>query len=446
MTVLQDSLLLLLALGLVLLNGFFVASEFAIVKLRQTRVKELARVNGWRGRILRKVHKQLDAYLSACQLGITLASLGLGWVGEPAFAELLEMPLAALGVTSPELVHTIAFIFAFAIISYLHIVIGELAPKSLALRKPEQVSLWTATPLYLFYWAMYPFIWVLNASSNSVLRMFGLGRSEDGHGGDRDYSPEELGLIVHHARQVDEGPDSEIKTLMAHILELDELEVGDLMRPRREMVVLDADAEYAEVRRTIKKHQFSRYPLRDPATDDFLGVVHVKDVLPEPASEDLPARLRVHTREAPRVGEHDPAMDLLRAFRRGAPHFALVEDENQQVVGFLTMEDIFEAIFGEISDEHEQGRANVTDRRLTWLPDGRFLVRGDTPAYQLERAIGSDIPEAANVTTVAGLLMSHLDRVPVAGDIAEFERFTATVRRMRGPRIELIKITPRKRD
>ena len=165
----QNVMLVVLALFLVALNGFFVAAEFGIVTLRKTRVRAIAKTQGLRGRILGKVHGQLDAYLSACQLGITLASLGLGWVGEPAFASLLEPFLAAIGIDSPKLVHSIAFIFAFGVISFLHIVVGELAPKSLAIRMPEVVGLWCAPLLYAFYWAMYPFIWVLNGSANLVL-------------------------------------------------------------------------------------------------------------------------------------------------------------------------------------------------------------------------------------------------------------------------------------
>lgn len=148
--------MIIFAFLLVLLNGFFVAAEFAMVKLRATRVESIAELHGWRGSILRKVHNQLDAYLSACQLGITLASLGLGWVGEPAFAHLLEPLLAYLGVDSAEVVKAVSFFVAFFVISYLHIVVGELAPKSWAIRKPELLSLWTAVPLYLFYWTMYP--------------------------------------------------------------------------------------------------------------------------------------------------------------------------------------------------------------------------------------------------------------------------------------------------
>lgn len=165
------------ALLLVALNGFFVAAEFGLVKLRPTRVKAIARTNGLPGRLLAKVHGQLDAYLSACQLGITLASLGLGWIGEPAFATLLHPLFALLGVESEKLIDSISLFFAFSVISFLHIVVGELAPKSWAIRRSEQVGLWLAMPLYGFYWLMYPFIWVLNSSANFVLRLFGMSGS-----------------------------------------------------------------------------------------------------------------------------------------------------------------------------------------------------------------------------------------------------------------------------
>jgi CBS domain containing-hemolysin-like protein len=441
MSVLHDSLFLIVAFLLVLLNGFFVAAEFALVKLRRTRVEDLASVHGWRGRMLRRVHSQLDAYLSACQLGITLASLGLGWVGEPAFAHLLEGPLLALGVGSEAFIHSIAFVFAFGVISYLHIVLGELAPKSLAIRQPEQLSLLTAAPLFLFYWLMFPAIWLLNHSSNGLLRLLRLSGAQGGHGTDY-YSPEELQLILHHSRMVTEGPEIEIKTLVAHTLELADLEAGDLMRPRRELITLATDDSGAEIRRTIQNHRFSRYPLVEG--ERVLGLLHVKDLLLEPPGDDLQVRLRRHLHEALEVTEQESALELMRRFRSGAPHLALVVDDGGGLLGFLTMEDVLEAIFGEITDEHEARRTHSTDRRFVWLPDDSFMVPGDTPVYRIERELGREIEEAEEeeVSTVGGLIMSKLDRVPVEGDTAEFEDFTALVRRVQGLRVVLVKITP----
>jgi CBS domain containing-hemolysin-like protein len=256
MSALNNLLLVLLAVGLVALNGFFVASEFALVKLRQTRARELAQAKGWRGLLLGKVHGQLDAYLSACQLGITLASLGLGWVGEPAFAELLEPLLAMAGITSVETIHAISFAVAFTIISFLHIVVGELAPKSMAIRRPEGVSLWTAAPLYLFYWVMYLPIQLLNRSANGVLRLVGLGG--DGSHHEATYSAGELQMILRDSHERTDNEESGVNAVLAYAADLHELEASDLMRPRRELVTLDHDDSYADVRRTIQKHRYSR--------------------------------------------------------------------------------------------------------------------------------------------------------------------------------------------
>jgi CBS domain containing-hemolysin-like protein len=445
MEILDNLLLLALALFLVALNGFFVASEFAIVKLRHTRVAQLKQQHGWVGVILARVHGKLDAYLSACQLGITLASLGLGWVGEPAFARLLEMPLAALGVSDPQVIHTIAFITAFAIISFLHIVVGELAPKSAAIRKPEAVSLWTAVPLYSFYWLMYPAIWMLNASANAVLRSAGVAPGGEGHGHDTPYSHDELRTILYLSRPSTRETDPVIHTILGNTLDLPKLEVSDVMHARRELVAIYDDDSHADVLRTILKHRFSRYPLIESRTDEVLGVLHVKDIFSERYGDDFQTRLRRHLMPVERVRPNDPLVNLLRPFRQGATHLAIVLDETDRIEGFLTLEDLLEAIFGDIADEHEAKRTTQVQRRIVELPDGALLVPGELPVYRLERELGFEIEEAMDedVSTVGGLLMSRLERIPVAGDCAEFPRFELCVERMRGTRVELIKVRRR---
>ena len=222
--------LVLLALFLVLLNGFFVAAEFSLVKLRETRAQAIARSYGWRGRILLTVHRNLDAYLSACQLGITLASLGLGWIGEPAFADLIRPIVMSLGIGSEAVLHGVAFFVAFFIISYLHIVVGELAPKSMAIRRPEMLGTWTAAPLYAFYWLMFPAIWLLNRSSNWLLAKFGLDIT-DAH--DSQYSIEELKLILRSSRADRNFTNRELNVL-AKAIDFRNLTVADLMRPFNE--------------------------------------------------------------------------------------------------------------------------------------------------------------------------------------------------------------------
>jgi CBS domain containing-hemolysin-like protein len=438
-----NALLVLFALCLVALNGFFVAAEFAIVKLRHTRVDELQRQHGIRGRVLATVHSKLDSYLSACQLGITLASLGLGWVGEPAFARLLEPALASLGLRDdPDSVHAIAFVLAFAAISYLHIVLGELAPKSVALRRPDATSLWTALPLWLFYWAMYPFIWLLNASANLTLRLAGLDGG-GGHGHEAPYSLDELRLVLQLSRPAAAQPDSELNQLLTHTLDLPNLHTSDVMRSRRELITIASDDSHADVRRTLQAYRYSRYPVLDADTGSVIGLVHLKDIFLEGPGEDFPARLRRHVRPLEWVYADEPLAPVLRRFRLGAPHLALVQDRGGELVGFLSMEDVLEAIFGEITDEHESGRARAPRRDPRWLEDGSLLVRGDTPLFQVERETGEAIPESETLSTVGGLLMEKLGSIPKPGDTADIGAYTARVLRAHGATVEAVQLVPR---
>lgn len=443
MTLTENLWLLLLAVFLVLLNGFFVASEFAIVKLRHTQVQELSRMHGLRGRILGIVHRNLDSYLSACQLGITLASLGLGWVGEPAFARLLEGPLKLLGVDDdPESIHLIAFITAFAVISYLHIVIGELAPKSAAIRKPEVMSLWTAAPLYFFYWLMFPFIWFLNHSANFVLRRFGL-TTLAGHGQEAPYTLDELRMILHlsrGARDDVDTPAQEVSRMLAHTLELPNLHASDVMRHKREIVAIQTSDEPAAIRRLLQHHRYSRYPYVESQTGEILGILHHKDIAFEQPGPDYLLRLRRHVRPVERVEENSPISDLLRQFRLGAPHLALVTGPHGEVVGFVTMEDVLEAVFGEIKDEHEQSRSHQVRREPRRVEDGSLMVRGDTPLFMIERELSIEIPESHDISTMTGLLMERLGHVPVQDDEIQVGDYQVRVLRVRGAAVEAVQM------
>lgn len=425
--------LILFALFLVLLNGFFVAAEFAMVKLRATKVEAIAKQHGWRGHILRKVHGQLDAYLSACQLGITLASLGLGWVGEPAFAHLLEPLLAAVGIQSQAVVHGIAFFTAFFIISYLHIVVGELAPKSWAIRKPELLSLWTAAPLYLFYWAMYPAIYLLNASANAILRVAGQGEPGSHH--EHHYSRDELKLILHSNRALDPA-NQDIKVL-ASAVEMSELEVADWANSREDLLQLEHDASLAEILDLIRRHKYSRYPVYDGERGDYIGLLHIKDLLLALASDDQLAQHFVLSdilRPLERVPRHLPLNALLDQFRQGGAHFVLVEEGDHKVVGFLTMEDVLEVLVGDIQDEHRK-----TERGILAYQPGKLLVRGDTPLFKLERLLGIDL-DHIEADTLAGLIYETLKRVPEENEVLWIEGLQIVIKKMRGPKIVLAKV------
>lgn len=425
--------LILFALFLVLLNGFFVAAEFAMVKLRATKVEAIAKQHGWRGHILRKVHNQLDAYLSACQLGITLASLGLGWVGEPAFAHLLEPLLAFIGIDNEAVIHGIAFFTAFFIISYLHIVVGELAPKSWAIRKPELLSLWTAVPLYLFYWAMYPAIYLLNASANAILRVAGQGEPGSHH--EHHYSRDELKLILHSNRALDPA-NQDIKVL-ASAVEMSELEVADWANSREDLLQLEHSASLSEILDLIRRHKYSRYPVFDAEQGDYVGLLHIKDLLLALASDEQLAQhfdLTALLRPLERVPRHLPLNALLDQFRQGGAHFVLVEEGDHKVVGFLTMEDVLEVLVGDIQDEHRK-----TERGILAYQPGKLLVRGDTPLFKVERLLNVDL-DHIEADTLAGLIYETLKRVPEENEVLLIEDLQIVIKKMRGPKIVLAKV------
>ena len=432
---LADTLLILFALFLVVLNGFFVAAEFAMVKLRGTRVEAIADVNGWRGRILRKVHHELDAYLSACQLGITLASLGLGWVGKAAFAELITPLLSYIGIQSAEIINGISFFAAFFIISYLHIVVGELAPKSWAIRQPEKLSLWTAVPLYLFYWLMYPAIWLLNHSANAILRIAG---QADVHGHEHYYSRDELKLILHSSRAHD--PTDGGMQVLASAVEMAELEAVDWANSREDLIYIEHDASLDDVLDIVKRHKYSRYPIYDTETTEFTGILHIKDLLLELADSrgdrsKFELDLDELSRPLDRVSKSTPLGELLERFKQGGVHFALVEEADGKVVGFLTMEDVLEVLVGDIQDEHRK-----TERGVLAYQPGKLLVRGDTPLFKIERLLNVDLDHIA-AETMGGLIYETLSRVPEEEEVLETDGLSITVKKMKGPKILLAKVT-----
>lgn len=428
----SNLLLIVAALLLVLLNGFFVAAEFGLVKLRGTRVRALAKNRGWRGRLLLRVHSDLDAYLSACQLGITLASLGLGWIGEPAFARVVEPLLAALGLDSAQLIHGISFFFAFFTISYLHIVVGELAPKSLAIRRSEAIAVWTAPPLYAFYWGMYPAIWVLNHSAATVLRVLGLGGSAKGQ--DSQYSADELKLILRSSGSEGHYTKAEWRVL-AQALDFGDLDVADLMRPFSEVVALHRDDPVADNLDRIVQQRYSRYPYLD---EDGLviGVLHLKDIfIALQRREDLTS-LDDLVRPVQLVSPNESAMALFRRFREGAPHFAVVAYQDKRPLGFVTLDNLLGALVGEIRDEFRQSQ-----NEWTRLDDGSLMGKGSLPIFTLERALGIDIEEAG-VDSVGGLILQKLGDLPHEGQRIGFGAFDVVVKRMVGPRIVLVRVYP----
>ncbi|WP_050477806.1 hemolysin family protein [Herbaspirillum rhizosphaerae] len=434
----ENILLIVAALFLVALNGFFVAAEFGLVKLRQTRIRAIVKTQGLRGRILATVHNQLDAYLSACQLGITLASLGLGWIGEPAFASLLEPVFAVIGVSSPELIHGVSFVFAFVIISFLHIVVGELAPKSMAIRNPERIGLWCAMPLYGFYWTMYPAIWLLNLSANWVLRVSGLGGV---HGHDSHYSSDELKLILRGGGKAAGKFTRDEWNVLAQSLDFGDLKVMDLMRPANEIVALSAGNTQEENLEIIYRNRFSRYPYFDEDRQEVLGLLHLKDVFIAQQDGKAISDLRLYLRPVQYVSPSMSAQELLRRFRTGSPHFAILGRKGQPPLGFVTLDNLLSVLVGEIRDEFRH-----TNNEWTRQDDGTLLGKGSLPIVTLEHMLGIDFEYDESVDSVGGLVMEKLGEVPKEGQKVEFPAFDIVVMKMKGPKIVLVKVFPKMQD
>ncbi|MCK9605053.1 MAG: hemolysin family protein [Methylomonas sp.] len=432
----MDNLLLILgAILLVFINGYFVALEFSLVKLRPTRIKSIQQSAGWRGQVLAKVHADLDAYLSACQLGITLASLGLGWVGEPAFAGLLKPVFLMLEITSIELIHTISFTFAFCTISFLHIVVGEQAPKSMAIRNPEAIGLWGAGLLYLLYWVMYPAIWLLNGSANLVLRLAGL---KEHHGHESHYSTEEIQLILRAGRPGGTFSNQEWK-LLAKALDFSKLQASELMRPFHEITALYRSNTVRENLAIVLDSRFSRYPYLDSNGTDVVGVIYLKDLFVASQSPETDIDLEQYLRPIRYVPSHQPAVELFRVFSQGAPHFALVGQKGQKPRGFITMDNLLSALVGEMQDEF---RPSETGWQLQ--DDGSWLGKGSLPSFALERLLDIDIEneqlDLENVDSVGGLILAKLCDIPEQNEKVLFDAFDVTIFKMDGPRIEWVKV------
>lgn len=424
-------MLILAAFGFVLLNGFFVLAEFSLVKMRQTQVEKLKKSKRWKDKILIKVHQKMDAYLSACQLGITFSSLGLGWIGEPAFAELLTPLLITIGIFSETAIHIITFIFAFSIISYIHIVVGELMPKSMAIRHPVKMSSLSAAPLYMFYWLMYPLIALLNKSANKILEWVSLDHTS---AKDHFISAEELKIILQSSHHQGALSHKEVKTLN-HLLEFHKLHVSDVMRPIEDLIFLDISKPINETFRTILRHHFSRYPIYNGNHTEILGMIHIKDLMAALFPNNRIKDIKRFIRPILQVQKTDDALNILDDFRRGASHLALVYSK-QELVGFLTFDNLLQVLTGKIKDEFHFSADDVMD-----MPDGSFLLKGSSSVYVLERMLAIDL-SSYPVSTIMGLILYEVKNMPSEGQIVKFEQFSLLIEKRKDPKHIWVRVIP----
>ncbi len=393
-------------LVLVLLNGFFVAAEFALVKIRQTQLDELQAKGNRRAATVRHIVTYLDRYLSAAQLGITLASLGLGWVGEPVFSAILAPAMDWLAIPM-AFRHTISFLVGFTVLTFLHITAGEQAPKWLAIQHPLPTSLWVALPLRLFSAVMSPFIWVLNQSSLWLLRQCGIQPSAEGE----MHSEEELRLLLAASTRSDH-PDALGHTIVLNAFDLRRRVARDVMRPRQEIVVLDTEVTIAACLDVAEKTRFSRFPLCEAGdVDRALGVVHFKDLYAMRIKARTGLDLAPAARKIVYIPETARLEKVLQLFLDRKLHFALVVDEYGGTIGLLTLENILEELVGQIQDEFDQEIPMVVR-----LGEHEWEVLGTLPLHDLGDVIGQPIVEEG-VTTISGWITHRLGGFPKVGDV-----------------------------
>jgi CBS domain containing-hemolysin-like protein len=414
------------ALLLVLANGFFVAAEFAIVKVRGTQLQPLA-ARSARARLALHITSHLDSYLAACQVGITLSSLALGWLGEPAIAGLIELPLAAvIGSFAPAVAHGIAIALAFALISALHIVLGELAPKSVAIQRALPTALWAAYPLHWFYRAMYPFIAALNTLGNAVVRRFGL---ETASAAERAHSPDELGLILDDASSA--GTLESVERDMARrALTFGDRTVSSVMVPRTEMISVSERATVPEMLALSAAHPFTRLPVHRAGGEEILGVLHIRDLAHAKSSEVTAGEL---SRPVVIVPENADLLDALALFRRERTPVAVVIDEYGGTAGIVTLGAIAELLLGQGGDEFEPARV-LFDQR----PDGSLLIDGLTPLEDVRERLGIELADVP-ADTISGLIVDRLGRVAAVGDAVEEEGVRFEVVAVDGHRIDKVR-------
>jgi CBS domain containing-hemolysin-like protein len=421
------ALKILAVLALVLLNGFFVAAELALVRIRDSQLASLAEKGNRRAKTARHILAHIDVYIGATQFGITMVSLGLGMAVEPVFHDLLEPLFNVLGVASESLRHHIALGVGFFTNCYLLIVAGELVPKAVAIRRTLQAALWTAGPLVWFYRLAYPFIWLLNRSSQVILKWLGIGADEL-HGAQ---SEEELRVILAAAQG---SPDR--RNLILNALDLRHRTAREVMRPRNEVTVFDSAATIAECLAIAEKTRYSRFPICDDGDPDKArGVIHIKDLYAFRERANTAADLLPLARKLICVPETARLEKLLKRFLEKKSHFAFVVDEFGGALGIVTLENAMEALVGQIQDEFDAEATQFIRRS-----ENIWEVSGTLPLHDLENIIGP-VTHDESVATASGWVTQRLGGFPKTGDVFVAGNYELHVEAMDGLRVAKLKIT-----
>jgi putative hemolysin len=430
----------LVVILLVAANAFFVAAEFALVSVRDTRIQQLVEMRRIGARTVQRLHQNLDEVLSAVQFGITLASIALGWVGEPTIANMVEPTLGRIPYAH-QYSHIIGFTIAFGIITALHVILGEVVPKSLALQRAERVALAVAGPMDVFMTVSKPALYFMNKGSNLVLKLFGSRQIREGG----VHSPDELKLIATASRRV--GALPALQEEMIHkVLELGDLMVREIMVPRTKIFSLPSDMPIDDATKRVVEEQHSRIPVYDAqrGPEYIVGLLYSKDLsrfmhykLTSPSSVAATVKMSVGNimRDVLVVPETKPVSDLLQEFKSRKRHLAVVVDEFGSTVGVVSVEDALEQIVGELEDEFD-----VVERRPLLIPGGAAVLDGSESILDLESRYRLSLPRDEGFETLAGFVLYKLGRIPKGGEVVEHNGHRFTVLSMNGHRVAKVKV------
>ncbi|GAA7461916.1 hemolysin family protein [Helicobacter pylori] len=433
----ESILMLMVAFLLVLLNAFFVLSEFALVKVRKTRLEELVKIGNSNAKLALKMSQRLDTYLSATQLGITLSSLALGWVGEPAIAKLLAALFESMDLRENSIfIHSMSVVIAFLSITFLHVVLGEIVPKSLAIAKSEKAALFAARPLHVFWVVFYPVVRLFDVIAHFFLKKVGINPKEH----DGTHSEEELKIIV--GESLREGIiDSVEGEIIKNAVDFSDTSAKEIMTPRKDMVCLDEENSYEENIDIVLKSRFTRYPYCKGSKDNIVGMVHIRDLLSRSIFTPKIHDFKQIVRKMIIVPESASISQILIKMKKEQIHTALVIDEYGGTAGLLTMEDIIEEIMGEISDEYDLKQEGVNK-----LEEGVFELEGMLDLESVEEVLHIEFDKECEQVTLGGYVFSLLERMPMEGDIIVSHGYVFEVLSVDGARIKRLRASKENKE
>lgn len=428
----SSGLMLILAFVFVLLNAFFVLSEFAIVKIRKSKLEELSKDGVKNAKMAYEITNSLDSYLSATQLGITISSLALGWIGEPAVAMLIEKPINSIFEANATVIHSVSFIISFTFITLLHVVLGELVPKSVAIATPEKSVLFVAKPLHAFWVIFKPFITVFDFLAGGILKLIGIrpaGESEIAH------SEEEIKIIV--AESLKGGVLDSIETqIIKNAVDFSDTVAKEIMTPRKQMVCLNAQKSYEENYKKVIDSKYTRFPYIDGSKDSVLGMIHIRDILQSDKKD-----FNKIVRKILIVPENSSIASILSMMNKERISAALVIDEYGGTSGLITMEDIIEEVLGDINDEHDESEVKFKS-----IKDGIYELVGTYEIEDFEEITGVDFDDDIEEITIGGYVFNLIGRLPKAGDKTEDENFIYEVLKMDGNIIQTLKAIKKEKN